>query len=89
MKIEVVNTLYLKSNAEKSQDVYALDIKLLDDKQIKVGDTFLSNDDNTIFFRVKSLAIGSYDFNNDIYSIQIEEPTIPLEKYEGHLFEKQ
>lgn len=89
MKIQVVNVLYLKSNVKESQDLYALDIKFLDEKIIKVGDVFLSEDGKNTIFKVKSLAIGSYDFKDDLYSVQIEKPSISIEKYKGSLFAKQ
>lgn len=89
MKIEVVNTVYISNKQKSENDLYALDIKLIDEDKFKIGDTFISEDDKKIIFKVKSIAIGSYDFIKDILSIQIEPLSFPIETFKGKKFIKE
>ena len=88
MKIQVINTFYLKSKDNSTDDLYALDIKFFEDDKIKTGDVFIDDENGSLSFKVNSLAIGSYNFNNDTFSIQIEKPSVFLENFKDLFFKK-
>lgn len=83
MKIELINYTYLKK-----VKLHSLVIRFIDEDKLKVGDTFSSVDDSAIKFVVKSIAIGSYNFNNDTFTIEINPPPMTLKKYENKIFIK-
>lgn len=88
MKIKVTNGFYIKSPIEESRDLYTLDVQIIEGKSVLPGQIYKSTDNQNLSFKVKSLALGGYDFENKIFVIQIEKPQYSIEKYINVFFIK-
>ena len=83
MKIYVKGAIHLNKN-----DIYLMTIKLIEGDKILVSDKWLNEKDNNLFFIVKSLTLGTYNFDTDTFDIVIEKPSSPIEKYIDKKFVK-
>lgn len=89
MKIKVINGFYIKSSIEESQDIYTLDIQIIEGKSVLPGQVYKSINNPKLSFTVKSLALGGYDFANKIFVIRIEKPPAEIKNYKDVIFMKE
>ena len=75
MKIYVKGAIHLKKS-----DIYLMTIKLIEGK-ILPAEKWINEKDNNLFFIVKSLTLGTYNFDTDSFDIVIEKPLSSIEKY--------
>lgn len=84
MKIYVKEAIHLKKS-----DMYILTVKLIDGNKVLSAEKWINEKDNNLFFMIKSLTLGTYNFDNDTFDIVIEKPLSPIEEYINKDFIKQ
>ncbi|MBL7730358.1 MAG: hypothetical protein JNM88_04205 [Chitinophagaceae bacterium] len=72
----------------KEVDAYILFIKFIEGDKIKTGDTCYDESDPGLSFTMKNFILGTYNYQDKSFQIEIEKPARPLQDFDEKTFIK-
>jgi hypothetical protein len=86
MKIKILSTFHSKSKISEENDIYSLDIQIIEGKSVLPGQTYVCDTNQSLLFIVKSIVLGGVNYEKKSFPITIEKTDFPIKDYENKSF---